>query len=170
MTQATTLPEPKRRRVPPKVKAAIEALVSGKARNLTQAAKVAGAAREYISRSLTEAHCAAYLRDRAAKQVAIGAGRASARIVSLLDAKSEHVSFDASKHVLAVAGIKPPSDAASVNLDMTFRAGIVIDLTEPGQERVVDIAAAGGVITSKVIDGEPAEPSAPLVTSHRGEA
>lgn len=129
-----TLPtpaEPRRRRVPAKVKAAIEALVSGKARNLTAAAKAAGASREYISRSLTLPHCANYLRDRAAKAVAVGAGRAAARLVGLLDAKSEHVAFDAARHTLAIAGIKAAADA-NVNLNVEVRAGWIIDLTRRG--------------------------------------
>jgi hypothetical protein len=49
--------------------------------------------------------------------------------VELIDAGSEHVSADVSKHTLAIAGIKPTADAqVSVNIDI--KAGYVIDLTD----------------------------------------
>lgn len=55
--------------------------------------------------------------------------RATARVLELLDASSDHVSFEASKHVLAIAGIKPTADAqVSINIDI--KAGYVIDLTD----------------------------------------
>jgi hypothetical protein len=59
----------------------------------------------------------------------IGVLRASKRVMELVDAESEHVSLDASKHVLAIEGIKPRADAqVSVNIDI--KAGYVIDLTD----------------------------------------
>jgi hypothetical protein len=68
--------------------------------------------------------------ERCAREtIAAGTMRASARLVELLDASSEHVSLDASKHMLAIAGIKPTADAqVSVNIDI--KAGYVIDLTD----------------------------------------
>jgi hypothetical protein len=61
--------------------------------------------------------------------IAIGGLRASARLIELIDASSEHVSADVSKHTLAIAGIKPAQDAqVSVNIDI--KAGYVIDLTD----------------------------------------
>ena len=102
--------------------------MSGRARTLTIAAKRAGISREYFSRSLALPHVAAFLRDKAARVVAMGAGRAAARLNQLLDSKSEHVSLDAAKFSLGVAGIKPTADA-SVNLNVEVRAGFVIDLS-----------------------------------------
>jgi hypothetical protein len=61
--------------------------------------------------------------------IAIGALRASSRLVELIDGASEHVSLDASKHALAIEGIKPTHDAqVSVNIDI--KAGYVIDLRD----------------------------------------
>jgi hypothetical protein len=71
--------------------------------------------------------------ERSARQnIAQGTMRASARLLQLVDAASEHVSLDASKYTLAIAGIKPTADAqVSVNIDI--KAGYVIDLTDkPG--------------------------------------
>jgi hypothetical protein len=126
------------RRIPPRVREAIDAYVSGRARSITAAAKKAGLSREYLSRSLSQPHIAEFLRQKAARVVAMGAGRAAARIMELIDADSEHVSFDASKHVLAVAGIKPTPDA-NVNLNIDIKAGYVIDLSKPGDERPMKI-------------------------------
>lgn len=53
----------------------------------------------------------------------------AARLEALIDSASDHVAFDASKHVLAIAGIKPVAEPqVSVNIDV--RAGYVIDLSE----------------------------------------
>jgi hypothetical protein len=126
-------PDPKRRLPPPKVRAAIELLVSGKVKTITAAAQHATVqlSRERLSRALSEPHIAEYLRTRAARVVGIASGRAAARLVELIDSGSEHVSFDASKHVLAIAGIKPASDPqVSINLEAP-RAGYVILLNEP---------------------------------------
>jgi len=71
----------------------------------------------------------------------MGAGRAAARIMELLDSDSDHVSFDASKHVLSIAGIKPASDA-NVNLNIELQAGFVIDLSEPGESRPMKVVSS----------------------------
>jgi hypothetical protein len=65
----------------------------------------------------------------------------------LIDAGSEHVSADVSKHTLAIAGIKPAADAqVSVNIDI--KAGYVIDLTDAAKP-VTDAR-----LTQRVIDHE----------------
>lgn len=125
--------EPKRRRVPPpKVREAIDLIVQGRVKTITAAAKKVGLTRERLSRALGEPHIAEHLRQKAARAVATGAGRAAARLVGLLDAKSEHVSFDAARHTLAIAGIKPAAEA-SMNLNVNVKAGYVIKLVAPGQ-------------------------------------
>jgi transposase-like protein len=135
------LPPPeKRRRIPPRVREAIDAIVQGRAKTITSAARKVGLSREYLSRSLSEPHVAEHLRQKAARAVAIGAGRASARLVQLLDASSEHVSLDAARHTLGIAGIKPASGAQlSVNVDI--KAGFVIDLSEPGVSRPMKVVS-----------------------------
>ena len=55
--------------------------------------------------------------------------RASARLVDLVDAGSEHVSLDATKHLLGVAGIAP-AQSPQVSVNIELKAGYVIDLSE----------------------------------------
>lgn len=126
------------RPVPKKVRTACDAIVSGHAKTVTDAAAHAGISREYLSRQLSKPHVAEYLRQKAARTVAIASGRASARIGELIDASSEHVSFDASRHVLAIAGIKPAADP-NVSLNIELKAGWVIDLREDDERgKIVD--------------------------------
>jgi hypothetical protein len=120
----------RKRPIPKAIRIAVDALTSGTAKTVTEAAEKAGISREYLSRRLSEPHIAEYLRQKAARVVAIAAGRASGRLVELLDADSEHVSFDATKHTLGIAGIKPVADP-NVNLNFEFNAaGYVIDLRD----------------------------------------
>jgi hypothetical protein len=84
---------------------------------------------------------------RARETIANGTMRASARLIELLDSASDHVSLDAVKHQLGIAGIKPASDAqVSVNIDI--KAGYVIDLTD-APKTVTDAR-----LTQRVIEHE----------------
>jgi hypothetical protein len=142
MAEQSTITDQRRRPIPKKVRNAIEVYVSGRAKTITAAAEQAGLSREYLSRSLSEPHIAEHLRQKAARTVAMGAGRAAARVMELIDAESEHVSFDASRHILSIAGIKPAPDGASLNVNLNIRAGYVIDLGAPGDRPpVIDLKA-----------------------------
>ena len=141
----------KKRPVPKKVRAACDALVSGDAKTITAAAEIAGLSREYLSRQFGKPHVVDFLRAKAARTVAIAAGRASARVTALIDADSEHVSFDASKHVLAIAGIQPTQTNVNLNFNSEMpRAGYVIDLREPGER---------GELVRPIIDVTPTKPA-----------
>jgi hypothetical protein len=115
------------RKPPPKVRPAIEALVTGQCRTITAAAKKVGLTRERLSRAFSEPHNAEALRVRAAREVAMSSGRAAARLNRLIDSTSERVAFEATRFSLGVAGIKPAADA-QVNVNLELRAGYVIDL------------------------------------------
>jgi hypothetical protein len=143
-SQELTPALPERKRPPKRVREAIDHYVTGRARSITAAAKKVGLSREYLSRSLSQPHVSAFLRDKAARQVAMGAGRAAARLNQLLDSKSEHVSLEATKFSLGVAGTKPAPDAQlSVNIEQ--KAGYVIILGKPGEP---DTRIVGGVPAS----------------------
>jgi hypothetical protein len=78
--------------------------------------------------------------DRRARQtIAAGQMRASRRLVELVDAGSEHVSLDATKHMLGIAGIAP-APTTSINVNLELKAGYVIDLSErnPGTEQIIE--------------------------------
>jgi ParB-like chromosome segregation protein Spo0J len=144
-------PEPKRRKPPPKVRAAIEALVSGQVRTIKAAAAKVGLSRERLSRAFSEPHNAEALRTRAAREVALSSGRAAARLHQLIDSTSQRVALESVKFSLGVAGIKPPADA-QVNVNIDVKAGYVIDLSEPGEPAAKIV---GG--EANVIDAKPAE-------------
>jgi hypothetical protein len=78
------------------------------------------------------------------KTIAHASIRAASRLGELVDAASEHVSLDASKHVLAIEGISPKQQGVSV--DVNIRAGYVIRLGSsdaPGAGRVNEAEAQG---------------------------
>jgi hypothetical protein len=148
---ATTTPRPKTRKPPARVRAAIEALVTGQCRTITAAAKKVGLTRERLSRAFSEPHNAEALRTRAAREVALSSGRAAARLNQLIDSTSQRVALEATKFSLGVAGIKPAPDAA-VNVNIAIQAGYVIDLSEPGEPAAKIV---GG--EAKVFDAKPIE-------------
>jgi hypothetical protein len=142
------------RKPPPKVRAAIEALVTGQCKTIKAAAAKVGLTRERLSRAFSEPHNAEALRTRAAREVALSSGRAAARLNQLIDSKSQRVALEATKFSLGVAGIKPAGDA-SVSVNIELKAGYVIDLSEPSQPEQKIVGGA-----AKVIDAKPAEPKA----------
>src|SRR5258708_16911184 len=124
-------------RIPPKIGQIVDWLVSGACKNQQAACERANLDPSYVSRELRKVHVRVFMERRARETIAAGTLRASARVIELIDAGSEHVSADISKHVLAIAGIKPAADAqVSVNIDI--KAGYVIDLTdEPKHVRTI---------------------------------
>jgi hypothetical protein len=136
------------------VRAAIEALVTGQCRTIKSAAQKVGLSRERLSRAFSEPHNAEALRTRAAREVALSAGRASARLSQLIDSTSQRVALEATKFSLGVAGIKPAVDA-QVNVNLELRAGYVIDLRDRDDRappaKVIDHEAG------QVIDAKPVE-------------
>jgi hypothetical protein len=147
---SATTPQPKMRKPPPKVRAAIEALVTGQIRTIKAAVAKVGLTRERLSRAFSEPHIRHALRERVDREVALTSGRAAARLGQLLDSSSQRVALEATKFSLGVAGIKPVTDAAVVNI--AIQAGYVIDLSEPGQP-------APKIVGGQVIDAT-AEPIA----------
>ena len=135
---ATTTPRPKTRKPPPKVRAAIEALVTGQCKTIKAAAAKVGLSRERLSRAFSEPHNAEALRTRAAREVALSSGRAAARLNQLIDSTSQRVALEATKFSLATAGIRAVADNVSVNIGLEIKAGYVIDLSEPSRpEKIV---------------------------------
>ena len=117
------------RRVSKKVIAAIDAMVTGECKNITEAAQKAGLARESLSRALSKPHVADLLRTRVLRHLAIAAGRAGATKVDLLDSDSEIARDRASSFILGLAGIAPAS-TPSISLNLEIKAGYVIAITD----------------------------------------
>jgi hypothetical protein len=148
---ATTTPQPKMRKPPARVRAAIEALVTGQVRTIKAAAAKVGLSRERLSRAFSEPHVRHALRERVDREVALTSGRAAARLGQLIDSGSERVAFKATRFSLGVAGIKPAADA-QVNVSLSIQAGYVIDLSEPGEPAAKTV---GG--EAKGFDAKPIE-------------
>jgi hypothetical protein len=154
-TARPAMPTTTTRKPPPKVRTAIEALVTGQVRTITAAAKKVGLTRERLSRAFSEPHNAEALRTRAAREVALSSGRAAARLSQLIDSTSQRVALEATKFSLGVAGIKPAADNVSVNIGLELQAGYVLDLREyPDREPAKVIDGAAG---ATLIDAKPAE-------------
>lgn len=104
-------------------------------RGMTQreAAKQCGMSETYLSVALKKPEIGAFIARKSRENIQLGVLRASNRMVELIDAQSEHVSADVSKHVLAIEGIRPP-DQSQVNVNVGVSVGYVIDLTgqKPG--------------------------------------
>jgi hypothetical protein len=134
----TTVPKPvKERRVSKRIAEAVRLLLTGECRTQKAAAERVGMNETYLSEALRKPNVRMFIERRTRETIANGSLRASARLVELLDASSEHVAFDASKHLLAIEGIKPATEpTTSVNLNVT--CGYVIDLSpEPGE--IIDV-------------------------------
>jgi hypothetical protein len=137
---APAAPQSKKKdRIPKAVIRGCELIASGECKTITAAAERVGITREWLSKQMQRSHVQAFIAQRARQTIASGMLRASARVLELVDASSEHVSLDASKYALAVQGIRPPSDT-QVAVNVGVSVGYVIDLSGK--------AAAG----AKVID------------------
>lgn len=137
----------KPKRVPKRVQQAITAILDGSAKNATIAAERVGLSKEHLSRMLNKAHVQVFIAQERRRTIAHASLRAAARIGELVDAASEHVSLDASKHVLAIEGISPQEKGIQVNVNV--RAGFVIDLSEGH--------APGAGPAGPIVDGEATE-------------
>jgi hypothetical protein len=117
------------KRISKKVRAAIDAMVSGDCKQIKEAAEKVGLARESLSRALSTPHVAEHLRQKVLRHLAIAAARAGAVKGELLDSDSEIVRDRASTFVLGLAGIAPAA-TPSISLNLEIKAGYVIDLSD----------------------------------------
>jgi hypothetical protein len=115
------------RRVPKRIAEVVRLLLTGECRTQKAAAERVGMNETYLSEALRKPHIRMFIERRTRETIANGTLRASARLVELIDAGSEHVSADVSKHVLAIGGIKPAT-APSANLNLNVSCGWIIDI------------------------------------------
>jgi hypothetical protein len=117
------------RRISKKVIAAIDKMVSGECKKISEAAEAVGLARESLSRALSKPHVAELMRTKVLRSLAMASARAGAVKVDLLDSPSELVRDRASSFVLGLAGIQPAA-SPTISLNLDIRAGYVIDLSD----------------------------------------
>jgi hypothetical protein len=119
-----------KKRIPRRIAEVCHLLLTGECKTVKAAAKRIGMNPNYVYTALKKPEIRVFIARRARENLAAGTMRASARLLDMLDAKSERVVFEASRHVLAIDGIKPAAEA-QVSVNIELRAGYVIDLREP---------------------------------------
>lgn len=118
----------KPRRVPKKIKHAVRLMLTGEVTQVKAAAERVGLSREHLSKSLAMPHVQVFIDHETRKTISAGKLRAGARLLELMDSQSEHVSLDATKHTLAIEGIRPPENGSHVNVNVGVSVGYVVKL------------------------------------------
>jgi hypothetical protein len=143
--------------VSPRLQHTLEALATGRAKTIVEAAGLAGLTREAVSQALRKLDVKTYMRETIMETLGIGATRASRRMVELLEADNSLVQFNASRFLLGtgarVTMPSPPSTTVNVGI-MTEKAGFVIDLSERNEERRFVVSPADD---PRVIEGSAEE-------------
>jgi hypothetical protein len=133
-----TDPKPIREgRVSKRLAEVVRLLLTGECKTQKAAAERVGMNETYLSEALRKPHVRVFVERRTRETISNGTLRASARLVELLDASSEHVSLDASKHMLALNGHQPPSGPTTL-VNINVKAGWVIDLG-PDPPKPIDV-------------------------------
>jgi hypothetical protein len=127
------------RRVSPRVRHAIDLLLTGQCRLKKDAASKAGLTPERLSRALKESHVIEYLTAQTRVLLAQSQAPAAATMLRLLEeAKSEHVMKDVAIHLLGINGHKLAAEPAAL-VNINIRAGYIIDLSNDPPAKVVDV-------------------------------
>jgi hypothetical protein len=135
----TTAAKPvQERRVSPRVRHAIDLLLTGQCRLKKDAAAKASLTPERLSRAMKESHVLEYIAQQTRVLLAQSQALAAATMLRLLDeAKSEHVMKDVAIHLLGISGHKPAADPSTL-VNVNIAAGYVIDLTDD-PPKVIDV-------------------------------
>jgi hypothetical protein len=114
-------------------------MITGECKTVKAACERVGIHPDYAYRELKKPQVQVFIEQRARQTIAAGTMRASARLVELMDASSEHVSADVSRHVLAIANIRPPETGANININNSISVGYVIDIApQQGTARTIE--------------------------------
>lgn len=124
----------KKQRISKRLAEAVRLLVNGTCRTQKAACERLGLNENYLSEALQKPHVRVFAAQCARENIRTGSLRASAKLVELIDASSEHVAADVAKHVLAIEGIKP-ANSSQVSVSIELKAGYVIDLREDQAQR-----------------------------------
>lgn len=133
----------KEKRIPPKISQIVDWLLTGACKNQQAACERANLDPSYVSRELRKVHVQAFIARRTRETIDAGTMRAAARLVELCDATSEHVSLDASKHTLAIKGIRPP-DQGQVSVSVGVSVGYVLKLKHVDEDMVPTVTVIDG--------------------------
>lgn len=146
-----------------KVRAAIDAMVSGDAKTISAAAEKAGLSREHLSRELGRPHVSKLLHDKTARNLSIHAAKAGATKIDLLSSANDMVRDRSSSWLLELAGHAPQSGTGNAR-GGGARAGWAIDLSdEPRAGIVIHIVHPTEASAAAARAGRPEEPSRTII-------
>jgi hypothetical protein len=147
-TNLTAAPTGRRKRIPRRIAEVVNLLVTGECKTIKAAAARAGMHPNYVSAALKKPSIRVFCAERVRQSLSAGSMRASARMLELLDNPSAKISFEASRFVLGVDGVRPV-EGPSIAVNLTAAVGYVIDLSSPSDRRdqhrgpTIDAAVAG---------------------------
>jgi DNA-binding phage protein len=147
----------KPKRISAKVRAAVDAMVAGTAKTITDAADHAGLSREHLSRELSKPHVTEHLRQKIKRSLAAGAARAGVTKLALLDSPNEMVRDRASSYVLGLIGIVP--DSSPTERSATQQPGLQIVIYSPGTAvppQIIGPAFDALALPGRTIEHDPA--------------
>jgi hypothetical protein len=123
------------KRISHKVRTAIDAMVAGTAKTITDAAAYAGLSREHLSRELSKPHVTEHLRQKIKRSLAVGAAHAGVTKMALLDSPNEMVRDRASSFILGLIGVAP--ETSSIDRPGIQQAGLqIVIYGNPGKPPV----------------------------------
>ena len=152
LTTTKRAPAVQKADTPPRISARIrrvaELVTTGECKTVKAACERVGIHPDYAYRELKKPQVRVFIERRARETIAAGMMRASARLIDLVDASSEHVSADVSRHILAIGGIAPP-DRSQPLVNIAISPGYVVKLRHaepiaahearaPDQAQVID--------------------------------
>jgi len=113
-----------------KVKRAIDAMLNGHAKSQRQAAAMVGLTPQALNRALQKPHIQEFIRKHVDQRIrTVGFLKAANTLEHLAaNAQSEYVKADVSKHMLAIAGVKPTAERGTGG-----GGGLVVQINLPGQ-------------------------------------
>ena len=145
----------KERPIGRKLKQAIDLLLDGTCKNQKAACDRLKLSPSYLSRSLKSERIRVYVARRTRETIAASQLPATATVLRLLEsARSEHVQFDAAKHMMALNGYHASPQAPGVTIN-TGNVGYVIRLATSGAEVFEgEISDVGGVLIGRRMTDE----------------
>jgi hypothetical protein len=150
---AKTETKPRRDRpISKKLVQAIDSLLDGSCKNQKIACERFKLSPSYLSRSMRKDKIRVYVARRTSEAIAASQLPATATVLRLMEnGKSEHVQFDAAKHMMALNGYHANPSAPGVNINISSeKPGYVIQLAKPNDEILEgEVGDAGGVLIGR---------------------
>jgi hypothetical protein len=128
----------KRDRISPRIRRAVDALITGEAKTQQAAAQIAGLHPDHLSRMLGKPQIEVFYTRRTRELLGRSQMIAAARVTQLIHAESEATSLDAAKFSLAIAGIKPQADINTIINNNNTIAGYVVEIAGNDTPTTID--------------------------------